>query len=45
MVLNDELEGKVVMVNKGNLGKPVVLVGSAYVDLAKEKNIRIVSLK
>lgn len=45
VVLNDELEGKVVMVNKGNLGKPVVLVGSAYVDLAKEKNIRIVSLK
>lgn len=45
VILNDDLEGKIVMVNKCKLGKPVVLVGGAYVDLSKEKNIRITALK
>lgn len=45
VLLNDDLDGKIIMVNKDRLGKPVVLVGQAYVDLSKEKNIRIVSLK
>lgn len=45
VILNDDLEGKIVMVNKNKLGKPVVLVGAAYVDLSKEKNLRITALK
>lgn len=45
VILNDDLEGKIIMINKNKLGKPVVLVGSAYVDLSKEKSIRIISLK
>ena len=45
VVVNDDLEGRIVMINQQKLSKPVVLVGAAYVDLSKEKNIRITSLK
>lgn len=45
VIVNDDMDGKIIMVNQMKLGKPVVLVGGAYVDLAKEKNIKITSMK
>ena len=45
VIVNDDLEGRIVMINQQKLSKPVVLVGAAYVDLSKEKNLRITSLK
>jgi putative nucleotidyltransferase with HDIG domain len=39
--LNDGREGEVIMINRLSLAKPVVRVGSEYVDLSKERNISI----
>ena len=44
VVLNGELEGKIVMINKYALGRPGVLVGGAYVDLARQDNMEITAL-
>lgn len=45
VIVNEDMDGKIIMINKDKLGKPVILVGGAYVDLSKEKNIKITSLK
>lgn len=36
--------GKVAMINKQNLGKPIVLVGDKAVDLSKETSIKVVKM-
>lgn len=45
VVLNGDLEGKIVMINKYALGRPGVLVGGAYVDLSRQDNMEITALK
>ncbi len=45
VVLNGDMEGKIVMINKFALGRPGVLVGGAYVDLAHQSNMNITALK
>ena len=45
VILNDDMEGKIVMINKYALGRPGVLVGGAYVDLAHQGNMTITALK
>lgn len=45
VILNDDMEGKIVMINKYALGRPGVLVGGAYVDLARQDNMQITALK
>lgn len=42
--LSDGREGEVVMINKFCLSKPVVRIGSLFVDLSKETWIKIVSI-
>lgn len=42
--LNDGREGKVIMINKYALSKPVVMIDDEFVDLSKEKHLRIVSV-
>ncbi|MDF2486026.1 MAG: hypothetical protein K0R46_2194 [Herbinix sp.] len=42
--LNDGSEGEVVMINKLTLSKPVVRVGSRFVDLSKERKLYIDSI-
>lgn len=44
VILSNDAKGKIVMINKQKLSKPVVLVGSQYLDLAKEKDMRIMAL-
>ena len=44
VVLNGDLEGKIVMINKYALGRPGVLVGGAYVDLSRQENMEITAL-
>jgi HD-GYP domain-containing protein (c-di-GMP phosphodiesterase class II) len=39
--LSDGREGEVIMINKLSLGRPVVRVGSAYIDLSKERKLSI----
>ena len=45
VVLNDELEGTVVMINKYALAKPGVLVGGAYIDLSRQDKLKITAIK
>lgn len=45
VVLNDSLEGTVVMINKYALGKPGVLVGGAYIDLSRQNKLKITAIK
>lgn len=45
VILNEDMEGKIVMINKYALGRPGVLVGGAYVDLAHQTNMTITALK
>lgn len=45
VVLNGDMEGKIVMTNKYSLGRPVVLVGGAYVDLSRHENMEITALR
>ncbi len=45
VVLNDELEGVVVMINKYALAKPGVLVGGAYIDLSRQDKLKITAIK
>lgn len=45
VVLSDDTEGKIIMINKNRLSRPVVRVGLDYIDLSKLKDIKIVSLK
>ena len=45
VILNGDLEGKIVMINKYALGRPGVLVGGAYVDLSHQNNMNITALK
>ena len=45
VVLNGDMEGKIVMINKFALVRPGVLVGGAYVDLAHQSNMNITALK
>jgi putative nucleotidyltransferase with HDIG domain len=42
--LNDGREGEVVMINRLSLSRPVVRVGSSFVDLSKEHNLFIDSI-
>lgn len=42
--LNDGREGEVVMINKFALAKPVVRVGSEFIDLSKEARVYIESI-
>lgn len=44
VLLNNGSKGKIVMINRQKLSKPVVEVNSSYIDLSKEKDKRIVSL-
>ena len=44
VVLNGDMEGKIVMINKFALGRPGVLVGGAYVDLSRQENLEITAL-
>lgn len=39
--LSDGREGEVIMINKQNLSRPVVRIGEDYVDLSKEKGLKI----
>jgi HD-GYP domain-containing protein (c-di-GMP phosphodiesterase class II) len=39
--LNDGREGEVIMINKLSLSRPVVKVGSEFVDLSKEHKLMI----
>lgn len=39
--LSDGREGEVIMINRLSLAKPVVRVGSEYVDLSKKRNVSI----
>lgn len=39
--LNDGSEGKVIMINKNSLGKPIVQVGTKFIDLSKEDSLCI----
>jgi len=39
--LSDGREGEVIMINKQNLSRPVVRVGEEYIDLSKEKSLKI----
>lgn len=39
--LSDGREGEVIMINRLSLARPVVRVGSEYVDLSKERNLSI----
>ena len=45
VILNGDMEGKIVMINKYALGRPGVLVGGAYVDLSRQDNMEITALK
>ncbi len=45
VILNGDMEGKIIMINKFALGRPGVLVGGAYVDLARQSNMNITALK
>lgn len=45
VILNGDMEGKIVMINKYSLGRPGVLVGGAYVDLSRQDNMDITALK
>ncbi len=45
VVLNDSLEGTVVMINKYALAKPGVLVGGAYIDLSRQDKLKITAIK
>ena len=45
VILNGDLEGKIVMINKFALGRPGVLVGGAYVDLSRQDNLNITALR
>lgn len=45
VILNDDMEGKIVMINKYALGRPGVLVGGAYVDLSRQDNMEITALR
>lgn len=45
VLLSTDEQGKIVMINKNKLSKPVVEVNSEYIDLSKEKDKRIVSLR
>lgn len=44
VILNGDMEGKIVMINKYALGRPGVLVGGAYVDLSHQNNMNITGL-
>ena len=44
VILNGDLEGKIIMINKYALGRPGVLVGGAYVDLSRQDNMEITAL-
>lgn len=45
VILNGDMEGRIVMINKHALGRPGVLVGGAYVDLSHQTNMNITALK
>ena len=45
VILNEDMEGRIVMINKSSLGRPGVLVGGAYVDLSRQDNMNITALK
>lgn len=45
VILNGDMEGKIVMINKYALGRPGVLVGGAYVDLSRQDNMEITALR
>lgn len=42
--LNDGREGKVIMINKSKLSKPVVMVNDEFIDLSKENKLKILSV-
>ena len=41
VLLNDGRLGKILMINKGNLTKPLVKIDNLFVDLAKQKDLYI----
>jgi len=43
--INDEFEGKIVLINKYALGKPGVMINGEYVDLSKNNCLKITSFK
>ncbi len=45
VILNESLEGTVVMINKYALAKPGVLVGGAYIDLSRQDKLKITAIK
>lgn len=42
--LNDGQVGKVAMINKSELGRPIVLVGDKVIDLSKNSKLRVVKM-
>lgn len=42
--LSDGQVGKVAMINKSELGRPIVLVGDKVIDLSKNSKLRVVKM-
>lgn len=43
--LSDGREGQVVFINRDHLSKPTVMIGTEFVDLSKEKDLTVSSIK
>ncbi|MDF2540922.1 MAG: hypothetical protein K0S47_640 [Herbinix sp.] len=42
--LNDGRQGEVIMINKYSLAKPIIRIGDTYIDLSKERKIKIIEI-
>lgn len=42
--LNNNMEGEIVLINKSELSRPIVMVGDEFIDLSKHRNLYIEAL-